>query len=495
MLNLQVATVHREGIVRIRLVQSAWNERTVTFATRPAISSADIDTAVIVPAQAGQVVSFDVSAAVAMWRASPSGNFGLAINATGGLADVYFGTRESGRAPTLSAGGVARDNDVTVSKSGGDYSDPVVAAENAFEGDRWCTPSMQPQPCMLRIDSGIFALERTMFVPEGVAVVGKGIHETILANRGGSLSIAVRFVGPSISDLAIVNRSSEGVFRTALTRDEPAGATFSTARVARVHARAEGPGRNTAISGGDTPLTIVDSHATAMGGEESTGIFLGFGAFRVVGTTVHAAGGSRLVHGIEWGTDDGGTFILEDSTVVASGPDRVIGVMCSAEVSECRIDSSRIMAVGTAPANVPTGVAVDDFGATMFFTDSTIVSRTADGQPGTGVTWFQFPGESAVFDGLDVEGSVELAADVDLQVSVLRSQFTTFGIFTEAGFDVTVEQSILAAGSTFRAGTGGRLQASDSVLGAPRSFTNVEATCDEVYDENLRALEANCSGP
>jgi hypothetical protein len=493
-LNLRVATVHREGIVRIRLVQSAWNERTVTFATRPAIASADIDTEVVVPAQVGDIVSFDVSSAVAGWRANPASNFGLAINASGGLADVYFGTRESGRAPTLAAAGVAQDNDVTVSKSGGDYSDPVVAAENALAGDRWCNPSAQPQPCMLRIDAGIFPLDRTMEVPPGVAVAGKGMQETLLINRE-PLMRGVAFAGPSISDLSIVNRGSQDAFRSALSHlgipGEPA-----TGLIERVLARAMGPGTNTAIDGSDTQVTIVDSVAIAAGGETSTGIFLGFGRFRVVGTQVHATGGSRRSQGIEWASDEGGVFSLEASSVFVSGPDLVAGVLCSAEFAQCRIADSVVIATAT-EANVPVAVQGDDFGVTLLMTNSHAVARTRDGLPGTGINIVFEPGESMVLDGVTLEGAFILTSSSGNNpvISVLRSQLTSFSALSETTLNVTVEQSVILEGTSLRALTSGQLTASDSVLGTPRVFENVAATCEEVYDENVRPLNADCSAP
>ena len=50
-------------------------------------------------------------------------------------------------------------NSVIVSKTGGDYTDPVTAAENAFAGDTWCVAPQWPlQPCVMAIGEGVFIL-------------------------------------------------------------------------------------------------------------------------------------------------------------------------------------------------------------------------------------------------------------------------------------------------------------------------------------------------
>src|SRR6185295_12191598 len=50
--------------VSVRLVQSAWNEGNVTFATLPTISGTSIDQKTITPANAGQIVTFDLSSVI-----------------------------------------------------------------------------------------------------------------------------------------------------------------------------------------------------------------------------------------------------------------------------------------------------------------------------------------------------------------------------------------------------------------------------------------------
>ncbi len=54
-------------------------------------------------------------------------------------------------------------NSVIVSKTGGDYTDPVTAAENAFAGDTWCVaPQWPDQPCVMAIGDGVFILRKTL---------------------------------------------------------------------------------------------------------------------------------------------------------------------------------------------------------------------------------------------------------------------------------------------------------------------------------------------
>ena len=77
-------------------------------------------------------------------------------------------------------------NSVIVSKTGGDYTDPVTAAQNAFAGDTWCVAPQWPlQPCVMAIGEGIFILSETLSIPEGLAVSGNGKGATMLIADNG----------------------------------------------------------------------------------------------------------------------------------------------------------------------------------------------------------------------------------------------------------------------------------------------------------------------
>ena len=77
-------------------------------------------------------------------------------------------------------------NSVIVSKTGGDYTDPVTAAENAFAGDTWCVaPQWPDQPCVMAIGEGVFILGKTLSIPEGLALSGNGKGDTMLVADNG----------------------------------------------------------------------------------------------------------------------------------------------------------------------------------------------------------------------------------------------------------------------------------------------------------------------
>ena len=105
----------------------------------------------------------------------------------------------------------AGDNRVIVSKRDGDYSNPIAAAKNALEGDRWCvSPSLPKQPCVIEIRAGIYVLPQTLVVPAGVALVGQDKREVLLvAGKGVRQAVASR--GPSIAQLSIVNYEPDGI--------------------------------------------------------------------------------------------------------------------------------------------------------------------------------------------------------------------------------------------------------------------------------------------
>jgi hypothetical protein len=100
---------------------------------------------------------------------------------------------------------------VTVSKSGGHYTDPVTAAENAFAGDTWCVaPQWPDDPCVMDIDLGIFILHKTLVIPGGLFVAGAGKGNTMLvADNGVEIAVST-FGNAKLGDLTIVNSQPGG---------------------------------------------------------------------------------------------------------------------------------------------------------------------------------------------------------------------------------------------------------------------------------------------
>ena len=108
-------------------------------------------------------------------------------------------------------------NSVIVSKTGGDYTDPVTAAENAFAGDTWCVaPQWPDQPCVMAIGEGIFILRKTLSIPEGLAVSGNGKGDTMLVADNGVETAVSSLGNVRFTDLTIVNSQPGGARTTGL---------------------------------------------------------------------------------------------------------------------------------------------------------------------------------------------------------------------------------------------------------------------------------------
>ena len=100
-LTLLVETVVNPGSIEVRRLLSAYDPATVTFATQPT-SGVAIDGAVnIIPGDATNVITIDITPAAQAWLDDPSSNFGIILLATNN-ARVRFASTESGTtAPAL----------------------------------------------------------------------------------------------------------------------------------------------------------------------------------------------------------------------------------------------------------------------------------------------------------------------------------------------------------------------------------------------------------
>ena len=108
-------------------------------------------------------------------------------------------------------------NSVIVSKTGGDYTDPVTAAKNAFAGDTWCVaPQWPDQPCVMAIGTGVFILRETLRIAEGIAVSGNGKGDTMLVADNGVETAVTSLGNVRFSDLTIVNSQAGGARTTGL---------------------------------------------------------------------------------------------------------------------------------------------------------------------------------------------------------------------------------------------------------------------------------------
>src|SRR5262249_53200811 len=123
---------------------------------------------------------------------------------------------EGGAAAVLSIAGVTADNDVTVAVTGGDYSDPAVAMDNALAGDKWCVSPTADKPCIAHVAAGFYP-SRNFTTPPGVALVGEAKGDTIIG-------AAVTANGPLVSDLTLTAGLSNFTDST-LSRVERVAAT------------------------------------------------------------------------------------------------------------------------------------------------------------------------------------------------------------------------------------------------------------------------------
>ena len=151
-------------------------------------------------------------------------------------------------------------NSVIVSKTGGDYNDPVTAAENAFAGDTWCVaPQWPAEPCVMAIGTGVFILRETLSIPEGLAVSGNGKGDTMLVADNGVETAVSSFGNVRISGLTIVNSQPGGGRTTGLV----ASGTIQL-HDAAIHVA--GAAQNVAVAKhGVDSLEILDSEITALG--------------------------------------------------------------------------------------------------------------------------------------------------------------------------------------------------------------------------------------
>jgi len=116
-------------------------------------------------------------------------------------ADSNVGPNETSAAdqgPPNDASHQQGGQEVTVASSGGNYIDPVEAANNAVIGDKWCK-ALLPNSCRIHVAAGIYILQQTIELPPGVALAGDGMNETIITS---SASPVIHARGSNISNLA-----------------------------------------------------------------------------------------------------------------------------------------------------------------------------------------------------------------------------------------------------------------------------------------------------
>jgi hypothetical protein len=109
-LKISLSKLASNGI-GVYLIRGPWDEKTVTANTMPPLTEFRLDLRQLITRDFSSVV-FDVSGALAAWRADPSQNFGIALKALPSpTANVQLGARELKNGAVLSISGATADSE------------------------------------------------------------------------------------------------------------------------------------------------------------------------------------------------------------------------------------------------------------------------------------------------------------------------------------------------------------------------------------------------
>jgi hypothetical protein len=483
-MKLILAKNNNNGLA-VKLVTGAWNEKTVTAATLPPISSAAIAQVVVPNTSQGTTLSFDVSSALAAWRSNPATNFGLAIVSTSPAANVQLGSREGGNASvlTVSSGtGPTPDNDVTVSATGGDYKNPLDAVNNATQGDKWCDAPVSGNPCVIHIKAGVYPITQTLSVPLNVALVGEEKGETILLSNARNNTLVG--VNLHVSDLTViarrataVNSQGDGWFERVSLRSEGAAGQLGTAAAVN--------GNSATFIDSDV-ISISDSTLATIGG-------VGPQTLTLIRTHVSAISTAGEAYAVDLESDFRSVSIT-DSTLTSAGQSQSAGLKLPFLAAQGVVDLTRTTITTASSGSVSYGV----FGSrakAMNVIDSHIVATPN----GVGIEWVA---GALVVDNSTIDGStyaLDLSQTVSPQpvpLSVLRSQLTGDAPIYMNNTNATIDKSVLRAVHSAVALIDSKVAVTDSQLaGLVQLEGNSSATCSLVFDGNLALRTAKCAAP
>lgn len=488
-LKVAITSVFTAGQVSAHLITSDWREATVTGRTRPNISSTPLDTKNITTANRNGTIEFNISAAVSQWISNPASNFGIALmGAASPRTYIVVRTKESG-APSLLAvvGGVPMNN-VTVALSGGDYSNPITAADNAYSGDRWCTSPTFEKPCSIKIKQGIYILPRTFSVPQLVDVTGDGQGKTrLIAARG--LETAVELYGNTLTDLSITTDQpglafAQGIRSMSYLTLNRVDLVVSNALVNYGAYPTEGYSVSNSVidvSGGQRALAllgsetsahaILNSRISAHGAtEDNIGSTLAFNTFgNITGSTITAiapSSGGDAVAISALGSESGTT--IQNSKLDASAPNgTAIGLRFGLNENTRRVLDSEIVAVGK------TGYGLQGYeggGIEVHIDQSRIFGSTY------GVTLPSFTSDvSTITNSVIRSDGIALANSSNL-----------------VSFSADVTGTQLLAPTALRTTDDVTFGFSDTVFGGSIIGGRSRLTCLSVYDKNFVRIEAGC---
>jgi hypothetical protein len=382
------------------------------------------------------------------------------------------------RKDSIMAGG-----SVTVDKTGADYTDPVVAAQNAFAGDTWCvTPRWPAQPCVMAIGDGVFILKGTLNIPQGLVVSGAGKGATMLVADNG-VETAVFSTGNSrITDLTIVNYQAGGARATALDT------------------------RSSTIQGGEK-LELHDVAMHASGAARNEAIIKRVG-LEILNSEIIAVGEDAI--GISFEDQEGaGLLVLERSMLAAEAAVTFVESYgyngARIEITDSHVSGNVLVHEEQVRLEVMRSAIVGDVSMSNDYTflnvaDSTVVGRLGglDIQvTNTTVEGVVLAPRSATFDRLTVHGEVAAfgslgGASASITNSHIYSSSTAPALRIRDA-NVILRQTFVQGAQAVIVGEQGTLQSSSSVfVGAVSADNDAVLTCTDTYGADYELLTASC---
>jgi hypothetical protein len=388
---------------------------------------------------------------------------------------VQLGSREGGAPAVLSIAGVTADNDVTVSTSGGDYTDVAQAMDNALQGDKWCVSPTTAKPCIVHIAAGIYPAKAVVTVPEGVAVIGAGKGDTIIAGP----SVIVH--GPWVTDLTVAGALNASNF----------SAPSNLERLERVAAES---------------TTIAARHAVTVTDSDLGPVILesGPGSLRFVRCTITAVGSEAVTRGITL-EDAPQPLEFEDTTINVTGTQAAIGIGLSSD-SDDTPGSINMLRGGIHVKGADSAIGIELFTrfqgpqlVQLVDTDISTQSANTDHRSTTGLFTFAF-GE-VVMDGVTIRSSGG-AAEIDgfedngpHRLTILRSRF--YGgpeVLRVVDMEADIQNTIIKSTGVALRNDSSHITAESSEFAGTVSATpfDTSTSCTRVLDGQLAFRPANC---
>jgi hypothetical protein len=385
------------------------------------------------------------------------------------------------RKDSIMAGG-----SVTVSKTGGDYTDPMTAAQNAFAGDAWCVaPQWPDSPCVMGVEEGIFILSKTLILPEGLAVSGNGKGDTMLIADIGVETAVSSFVNVRISDLTIIN-NQPGDPRTIGLKIERSQSAGKQVQLNSVAIHVAGAAQNVGILRGDS-VEVLDSEITAVGPDSigmaddapDNGTHLWVERSHVSAETAFHEG--QPVPGVAMRLID--SRISGDIFFNAESPFEIIRTAVIGNVEATNDFVRAVVSDSSIKGNVD------------FFPDSPVGGPSSISMSNTSIEGNLSSGSSATFDGLRILGQFVLhRTRASVHGSYLIDPASIAPVLSlRGGANVELEQTFVQGAQALAVEADSRLAAASSVLAGPISASGTAVlSCTDTYGADYELLTALC---